>query len=85
MKKFLASNMFWELIGYTNLALCVIGQITVGYWYLPAQFVYLSANVIGVVRNLKLNLPKANIVKDFAFTGITIGLIIMRIVLDSGA
>lgn len=70
----------WEVVGYIALVLCVVGQITVGYWYLLAQGVYLIANVSSVIRNYALGLPNANKVKDIVFTGITVGLIIIYLV-----
>ena len=81
LMKIVNKNMVWEIVGYINLMLCIIGQITVGYWYLFAQFIYLSANIIGIVRNFKLGLPMANKVKDIVFTGITLALIILRFIL----
>lgn len=78
MKALWKNEKFWAAIGYTTLILCVIGQITVGYFYLLAQFGYLLANGLGVVRDFALNLPNANKVRDIVFTGITIGLIIIR-------
>lgn len=80
MNKFWNCKVFWEVIGYTTLALCVFGQITVGTWYLIAQFAYLISNILGVVRDFALHLPTANKVRDFVFTGITLALIITRIV-----
>ena len=77
MKK---TNIFWEAIGYTTLALCIFGQIAVGYVYLIAQFAYLAANILAVIRDFKLDLPMANKVKDVCFTAITIGLIVIYIV-----
>ena len=81
MKKLMNKNMIWEVMGYVNLMLCVIGQITVGYSYMFAQCIYLGANIVAIVRNFKLNLPTANKVKDIAFAGITVGLIILRLTL----
>ena len=72
--------VFWETIGYLTLALCIIGQITVGKWYLLAQSAYLIANICGVFRDFALRLPSANKVRDIAFTAITIGLIIIFLV-----
>lgn len=80
IKSLWTNDSFWELIGYITLALCIFGQITVGYWYLLAQFVYLISNVLGVIRDYALNLPRANKVRDFAFTAITLGLIVIRLV-----
>lgn len=69
------NQTFWEIIGYLSLALCIFGQISVGYMYIPAQIVYLVANILSLTRSLTIKLPKANIVKDVVFTAITAGLI----------
>ena len=73
-------NLFWELIGYGTLALCIFGQITVGSWYLLAQSAYLIANICGVVRDFALDLPSANKVRDITFSAITIALIVVNLV-----
>ena len=83
MKKLQAlwhNNIFWEYIGYISLALCIFGQVTVGYAYLLAQSVYLCANGLSLARSITIKLPKANIVKDFCFTAITLGLIVIYLV-----
>lgn len=77
MKKLWKSDTFWEIMGYVTLALCIFGQIAVGYLYLIAQIVFLVANSIGVVRDIALKLPQANTVRDVTFTAITIGLIVL--------
>jgi len=69
--------ILWEIVGYITLLLRVIGQITVGYMYIFAQILYLLANVLGVIRDLALKLPKAKLIKDIVFTGITIVLLII--------
>lgn len=69
------NQIFWECIGYISLALCIFGQIAVGYMYLLAQLVYLGANCLSMVRSISIKLPKANIIKDVVFTAITSGLI----------
>lgn len=69
------SNSFWEWIGYIGLALCIFGQIAVGYLYIGAQVAYLVANTTAVIRDYALKLPRANIVRDWVFTIITAGLI----------
>ena len=81
VKKVWNSQNFWEGIGYLTLLLCIFGQVTVGYWYLLAQGVYLTSNICSVVRDFAMKLPKSNIVKDIAFTGITAGLIVIKIIL----
>jgi len=82
MKQFKSAiiNNLWEIIGYICLALCVVGQITVGYAYLLAQITYLIANIASVIRDYALNLPRANKVKDICFSGITVALIIIFLI-----
>lgn len=80
MKKLWTNKTFWEIMGYTTLALCVFGQITVGYWYMVAQCGYLISNIVSVVRDFALGLPTANKVRDIVFTAITLALIIIKIV-----
>ena len=77
MKK---TNALWEAVGYTTLALCIFGQITVGYWYIIAQAAYLIANVACVVRDFVLDLPMANKVRDICFTAITTALVVIYLV-----
>lgn len=78
MKK-INSNIKWEIVGYICLALAVFGQITVGKFYLIAQFAYLIANVATVIRDFIIGMPTSNKTKDIVFTGITIALIVCRI------
>ena len=73
------NQKIWELIGYINLALCIVGQITVGKFYLFAQVAYLVANGIGVARSFILKRPIADKMKDIVFFAITVALIILRI------
>lgn len=84
MKRFMlkvwTNTAVWEIIGYITLALCVVGQIAVGYLYIPAQLAYLAANALSVVRDFALCLPRSNKVKDICFTAITVGLIIIYLV-----
>ena len=79
MQKLWKNNIFWEIVGYSTLALCIFGQIAVGYVYLVAQTAYLVANVLSVVRDFALDLPRANKVRDVVFTGITVALIVIKI------
>ena len=80
MKKIFTNKIFWEIMGYMSLAMCVIGQVTVGYLYLVAEGIYLVANIIASTRAIVLKLPVADIVKNITFTGITIGLIVIYLV-----
>ena len=70
------NNIIWEIFGYISLALCIFGQITVGEWFILAQFAYLIANVISVLRDFARKLPPANKVRDIVFTAITFALIV---------
>ena len=76
MKK---KSIFWELMGYITLIGLIIGQITVGYWYLFAQLIYLFCNAVNVVRDFSECMPCSYKVKDICFTAITIGLIFIWI------
>ena len=79
MKKLWNSETFWEAIGYISLALCIFGQITVGYAYMIAQTAYLVANTWAVIRSFKLDLPRADKVRNVVFLAITIALILIKI------
>ncbi|MBQ0125429.1 MAG: hypothetical protein KBS59_03790 [Clostridiales bacterium] len=79
MRKVVKTNGFWEMVGYITLALCVFGQITIGWMYIVAQIAYLTANSLGVIRDVALRLPRANLVRDIVFTAITLGLIVVKI------
>ena len=70
---------FWDNAGYVVLVLLLIGQITVGWLFMIGQSAYLIGNLINVVRDFKLNRPKADKIKNICFTAITIGLIILYV------
>ena len=72
-------QMIQEIVGYMGLALCIFGQVAIGWFYLLAQFAYLIANITGVVRDFALDLPPSNKVRDIAFSAITLALILIRI------
>ena len=73
-------KLIWETVGYITLALCIFGQIAVGYTYLIAQGAYLIANIMSVIRDFKMGLPTANKTKDVVFSAITIALIVIFII-----
>lgn len=68
-----------EIVGYICLALLVIGNITVGKYYLFAQIVYLIANGFSTIRSFVLKQPSSDKVRNVVFTGITIALIIIAL------
>ena len=69
---------FWENSMYAVIVLLVIGQITVGWLFYVGQGAYLIGNIIGVLRDFKMDRPKADKIKNLLFTAITIGLIMLR-------
>lgn len=71
---------FWDNVGYAILVLLLIGQITVGWAFFIGQGAYLIGNIINVIRDFKLNRPKADKIKNVCFTAITIGLIIIKLI-----
>jgi len=79
MKKLWNSKNFWEVIGYVSLALCIFGQVAVGYVYMVAQVAYLIANTWAVIRSFKLDQPRADKVRNIVFLAITVALIVIKI------
>ena len=71
-------NGFWEAVGYLSLFGCVVGQVVVGYAYLPAQFLYLLCNIGATMRSFAIHQRPSDKVKNCTFTAITLGLIIIR-------
>ena len=69
----------WDNVGYIVMALLLVGQVTVGWLFIIGQSAYLIGNVLNVVRDFKLNRPKADKIKNVCFTAITFGLIILYI------
>ena len=66
----------FERLQYIVFILLIVGQITIGKNYVLGQCTYLAANVISVTRCFILKRPKADKVKDFGCTGITIGCLV---------
>ena len=73
-------NKLWENIAYINIGLCLIANITIGYFYMFAQILYLLCNLTNVFRNIFLKRSIADKIRDIAFLGVTIGLIIIRLI-----
>lgn len=65
----------WEQVSLLVLGLTIIGQITVGAWFIFGQAVWCAANVTAVLRNIALKRPLADCVKDGVMLAITIGII----------
>ena len=73
-------NKTWNNIGYVVLIVLLIGQVTVGWTFYIGQGMYLIGNALNVVRDFKLDRPRADKIKNICFLAITIGLIIIRII-----
>lgn len=69
----------WENMQLLGLSLTIVGQVTVGMWFLVGQGLWLIANLIAVVRNFVLHRPMADKVKDITLTAITTGLIVLNL------
>jgi hypothetical protein len=68
-----------ENLNYIVLMGLIIAQCVIGKWYLVGQSIYLICNVISVTRSIVLHRPKADKIKDFSCTAITIGLILLAL------
>ena len=75
----MTKEKFFENMNYIVLMGLIIGQCVIGKWYLLGQCVYLMCNVISVSRSIILKRPKADKIKDFSCTAITIGLILLKV------
>lgn len=74
-------------IVFTNLQYLVligllVAQSVVGANFYIGQFIYLTANIIAVVRNFVLRRPLPDKVKDCSCLGVTIGLILFNFFLS---
>ena len=66
----------WEQVSLLVLGLTIVGQITVGAWFILGQALWCAANVTAVLRNIALKRPIADCVKDGVMLAITVGIII---------
>lgn len=69
----------FENLNYVVLMGLIVAQCVIGKWYLVGQGIYLFCNVISVTRSIVLKRPKADKIKDFSCTAITIGLILLAL------
>lgn len=72
-------TLIWENLQLIGLALTIVGQITVGAWFLVGQGLWFVSNIIAVSRDFVLKRPAADKIKNITLTGITAGLIILNI------
>ena len=73
-------NTILENILYVSIALALVAQVVIGGDYLFGQGLFLVANTINIVRTFLMKRPLADKVKDSCFFGVTLGLIILRLV-----
>lgn len=73
-------DKLFENVLYIVIVLLLAGQILVGKYYLLGQSLYLGANAIAVVRSFVLKRPTADKIKDSCFFGVTVGLILLRLI-----
>ena len=65
---------------YVAMFMTVLGQCIVGNMFYVGQGLFLTANVIYLTRDFKLNRPKADKIKNTLFTAITVGIIVMQLI-----
>ena len=65
-----------EGLGYCGLALTIIGQCVIGISYLCGQSCWLVANGCYLIKAVKQDLGRAEIVRNVALSAITAGLMI---------
>lgn len=69
----------FENLQFLVLVGLIVAQCVIGERYLLGQGIYLGCNAISVTRCFVLARPVADKIKDFACTGITLGLILLRV------
>lgn len=69
----------FENLYFIVIALLVLAQCVIGPHYLFGQGLYLTANIISLIRCYVLERPVADKVKDYLCTALTTGLIFIYI------
>ena len=69
----------WENLQLLVFAGTVSGQILVGGLYFVAQSIWLACNILALVRDFALGRPVADKIKNAGLCGMTLALIILRI------
>lgn len=72
-------TLVWENLQLLVLFGTVLGQCLVGGFYFIAQSIWLTCNVLALVRDFALHRPMADKIKNAALCALTLGLIILRI------
>jgi len=67
----------YEVMGYAAIALTVIGQIVINISPIAGQGTWMVANVLYLIKAVKTNMGRAEIVRNVIMSAITTGLIIL--------
>ena len=70
-------NKFYEIAGYIAIALTVIGQIVINMSSIVGQLLWLVANALYLIKAVKQDMGKAEIIRNVIMSAITTGLIIL--------
>ena len=70
-------NKIYEIAGYVAIALTVIGQIVVNMSAIAGQSLWMIANIIYLIKAVKQNMGKAEIIRNVIMSASTTGLIIL--------
>jgi len=73
----LMQNKIYEIAGYVAIALTVIGQIVINMSAIAGQSLWMVANVLYLIKAIKQNMGKAEIIRNVIMSAITTGLIIL--------
>lgn len=75
-----AKTAIWENLQIIVLFGTILGQILVGGLYFIAQSVWLACNLLSLIRDFVLGRPLADKIKNAGLCGVTIGLIVLRMI-----
>jgi hypothetical protein len=70
-------NKIYEIAGYVAIALTVIGQIVINMSAIAGQSLWMIANILYLIKAVKQNMGKAEIIRNVIMSAITTGLIIL--------
>lgn len=69
----------WENLQLLVLGGTILGQVLVGGLYFVAQSIWLACNMLALTRDVVLKRPVADKVKNAALCGLTLALIVLRV------
>jgi hypothetical protein len=70
-------NKIYEIAGYIAIALTVVGQIVINMSAIMGQSLWMVANILYLIKAVKQNMGKAEIIRNVIMSAITTGLIIL--------